>query len=390
VEQLIGSLDPEFASVTDATCAACCRSFLPDAERLNHPFASHLLRVALRIADLGGVPGCSAKGAKELAGFARRHLPFVFIDQDGPPLQIPPFQRNCFQLGEALPEEASAGSGTEARFACHHERVRQTTLTYCRSCHYYDPGLLKGSAIRSWAVGVLTAPRESPTLERTLASLGAAGWPDVRVFAEPGAAVPVTVPEPSITRRSEKVLAWPNFLLGLWELLLRHPRADAYLMCEDDVVFCRGLRAYLEAEMWPAPRLGVVSLFASSAQEVRSHRSFYPVDYGRATWGAQALVFPNAAARAFVRHPEVVNHRDRGVMRGENHTDAVVGQWCRQAALSYYLHTPSLAQHIGDTSALWDDTTLAGRRVAATFPGENVDIRKQMRVMPKDEPEDRH
>jgi len=65
-------------------------------------------------------------------------------------------------------------------------------------------------------------------------------------------------------------------------------------------------------------------------------------------------------------------------MKGEDLTDALVGYWCLESGLDYYLHTPSLSQHIGDTSTLWEKTSLSGRRLAASFPGEDVDIREWM------------
>ena len=46
--------------------------------------------------------------------------------------------------------------------------------------------------------------------------------------------------------------------------------------------------------------------------------------------------------------------------------------------LDYYLHSPSLTQHIGEASTLWQKADTSGRRRAATFVGAENDIRKVM------------
>ena len=63
-----------------------------------------------------------------------------------------------------------------------------------------------------WAVGVTTAPRPRPTLERTLQGLRRAGWPECHVFDD-----------------ARRAGAWANWIAALGTLLARHPRADAAL-----------------------------------------------------------------------------------------------------------------------------------------------------------------
>ena len=111
----------------------------------------------------------------------------------------------------------------------------------------------------------------------------------------------------------------------------------------------------------------MVSLHTASHQDRGDVEGFYSADLGWDAWGAQAYVFPNAAARAFARNARVLNHRNRGPRDGKCNVDSVVGQWCRDAGLDYFLHTPSLSQHVGDTSTLWKTARTQGRRRAATF-----------------------
>ena len=86
------------------------------------------------------------------------------------------------------------------------------------------------------ATVVLTAPRSKPTLHRTLDSLEAAGFPAVNAWNDAAA--------------SGHFLAWMSALR--W-IVAQQPNVDAYFVVEDDTVFCRGLREYLQGMLWPGP-----------------------------------------------------------------------------------------------------------------------------------------
>ena len=227
--------------------------------------------------------------------------------------------------------------------------------------------------VSTWAAGVITAPRAEPTLGGTLASLKDAGFEDVRVFAEPGAVVPGEFSHLPRTDRSETCGAFPNWYLALTELVLRDPRADAYLLCEDDVQFSKGLRKYLERTLWPAKDTGVVSLHTPSHFAVGKPRGWHAEDRGWGAWGAQAYVFPNRSARALLSDPAVLDHRGFGPDGGRIHADCVVGAWCRRSGRPYFVHSPSLSRHTGETSTVWPaDRRCTGRRQCAEFL-ESVD-----------------
>lgn len=44
-----------------------------------------------------------------------------------------------------------------------------------------------------------------------------------------------------------------------------------------------------------------------------------------------------------------------------------VTDWCEAVDLPYYVHVPSLVQHIGDTSTIWPAASATGRRRAGDF-----------------------
>ena len=163
--------------------------------------------------------------------------------------------------------------------------------------------------------------------------------------------------------------------MGLTELYQRDPRADAYMMVQDDTVFCRGVREFLEAELWPSERAGMVSVYCPEPYE-RAERGWVQVPATDGLIGALTCIFPNAAGRAMLAHPAVVEHRLRGARRGLIDTDGAVGRWAAQAAMPVYYHSPSLAQHIGDASTVWPGAPNAGRRHSSNFTGEAFDARE--------------
>lgn len=221
--------------------------------------------------------------------------------------------------------------------------------------------------VRTWAVGMTTAPRRTPTLGRTLESLAHAGWDRPRLFAEPGVAIPERFSGLPVTWRDETLGAFPNWLLGLAELVLRTPEADAYLLCQDDVLFSAGLRGYLERTLWPDARAGVVSLHCPSHLSPGRPSGYHALDLGWSAWGAQAYVFPSASALALLADPLPLLHRRCGPRGGLKNVDSLVGLWCRRRGRPYYVHVPSLAQHVGETSTLWAGATTQGRRRASDF-----------------------
>ena len=218
-----------------------------------------------------------------------------------------------------------------------------------------------------WSVGITTAPRRVPTLERTLASLKAAGWGDIAVFAEPGVSLPAGAIDCRLTRRGQRLGAFPNWYLALAELYMQAPRSGAYLICQDDVLLAEGLRAYMEGVLWPGPVVGVVSVYCPSHVGRGKSHGFHAHDGGWNTAGALAYLFPNPSVRAFLSDPMVVNHRHHGPASGMRNIDSLVGAWCRQSRRPYFVHVPSLAQHIGSTTTVWSHNGCDQRRRACPF-----------------------
>jgi hypothetical protein len=201
-----------------------------------------------------------------------------------------------------------------------------------------------------WAAGILTAPRPLPTLATTLASLERAGWAEVLV-----------VPD---ARGMGHFRAWLDVLARLVDDM---PDVDAYLVCEDDAVFCRGLRDYLEQTLWPADRTTVAlcSLFTPEIYRLRQ-RGWHVEQRGLWLVSSVAWAIPPEAAREMLDAFGHVQFCPRGA-------DSMIGQWAADAArLTAWYHTPSLAQHIGLANSALGDNDVSPLRVALDFIGEDA------------------
>lgn len=298
-----------------------------------------------------------------------------------PPEQFRPFDPaglhvrrtgDCFHLGEHVDWKECPTCAGHVRlkvFACRHPLHHQTTIGDCQKCRDYENPLRRGT-VREWAVGMTTAPRAVSAIERTLDSLKDAGFGDVRLFAEPESLIPSRFLHLPIVWRESRLGPFPNWLLALSEMYLRQPRADAFLLCQDDVQFARGLRTFLEAELWPAEHVGVVSLYAGGDRFSRLADGFHRDESGWDALGALAYVFPNVALRTLLSHPLILSHRRRGPTNGEINIDSLVGEWCRTCGLPAFVHVPGLAQHLGDTSTLSSALRNTGNRHSQSFVTE--------------------
>ncbi len=154
-------------------------------------------------------------------------------------------------------------------------------------------------------------------------------------------------------------------------MLVQRPDADAYLMLQDDDALHEreALRDYLVRVHWPGDRPGLVLLYYSG-----------PGTRGAGTAGptpgtsrGQALLFPPDLARSLLVDPLVM----RAVLASSagHHTPIpdVLNGWVRRHAVDCWYTTPSLAQHVGNVSAIWENAALTGRRRAPWFSGSLED-----------------
>ena len=283
----------------------------------------------------------------------------VHGDEEGPrALELREWAESCLPL--AFPDEAEAAGAAESD-----PSFRWAAL----DLKIPPPSTRCGPAVSEWAVGITTAPRRLPTLEFCIEALLRAGWSEPRLFVDEATELPARFAGVAKSIHETRIGAWPNYYLALAELTLRQPSADAYMILQDDALLVQhpGLRAYLERVLWPGDRPGIVSLYCARPYTQASPGWYaLPMQW---IWGALAFIFPADVARRFLADPEVHRHRGNGPS-GLTGIDILVGRFAYRHDLPVSFPTPSLVQHIGHVSALWDKARVSGSRRAAAFAGE--------------------
>jgi hypothetical protein len=193
----------------------------------------------------------------------------------------------------------------------------------------------------TFAVAVLTCPREQPTLSRTLDSLSAAGWQRDEILVSRD------------DRRAGCYLHW-RAVLGL--LLVRSPQADFLLVSEDDAIYPVGLREWLSSHRNPnrPDPLAWNSLYCAAPNELSAPAStpvcdpacgrWLPIRVPKRAYGALSYLITPALARRFLANPPLPGWRDG--------TDRAAGVFCKREGIRYCCHLPSFVRHIGDVSSL--------------------------------------
>jgi len=335
IEEFLGKREDGSGVVDRGVCDSCRQSFLPSAQNPNPVVASLLYSRASRLAA-SLAPCALADRLRSVAERAHDRLDVLYAD----PLPINPAAGIAVRaLADLVPPPASR----------------------------------HGRRVRDWAVGVTTAPRIQPVLSTCLGSLARAGWERPYLFIDAAVNLPEPYDKLACTFRDERVGAWPNYYLGLMELLLRRPRADVYMLVQDDALFYdrEPLSLYLESVLWPGKTTCLVSLYCSAgdtAGEPGWHSS-----KGEMNGGAVALAWPRELAKAFVTDRDVFEHRWLADELAATSIGNVISYWAHKRGVPVWLPTPSLVQHVGDTSTIWRVARASGKRRALRFVGDETE-----------------
>ena len=225
--------------------------------------------------------------------------------------------------------------------------------------------LRRARPVRRWAVGITTAPRPEPTLERTIQSLVDAGWPRMSVFAEPGSPLPaVDEDRIRIYQRPKRLGIWQNWITAVADLLAAEPEADALFLLQDDVQLCRDLRAYCEKTLWPQiHRVGLCSPYQPAPYITRKPRrpGWHLQKRGWYLVGALTWILPVETARSLLCR--------WANFQADRRLDARIGKWCSETGRSVWYHAPSLAEHLGFANSASGDGSRDKLRRAGDFIG---------------------
>jgi hypothetical protein len=332
IREALSLADEPWSRVSRDSCLTCCRGDPATPAAWSEVVTSLVYQAAAGLAATpDGPPEVVAQAAAARDRAADR-LTFRGVTQDGARPPLPQFDR----LEDVIP----------------------------------PPRARRRRPIKTWAVGVTTSPRRRPTLERCLDHLTRAGWEAPHLFMDGPVRVPERFGHLPGTLREPAAGAWPNHYLALFELTLRQPSADAYLILQDDALIYDGenVRAYLERTFWFGGAAQVVSLYCAepyTAAKFGWHR------FRKAwVWGALAFAFSRDAAQRYLRDGRVCRHRWRSPDGGLVQIDVLIGWWAKRRRIPVWFPTPSLVQHIGETSTLCDFCVADGPRAAGLFIGK--------------------
>jgi|GEM_PF-2061409 len=211
-----------------------------------------------------------------------------------------------------------------------------------------------------WRVGVVTAPREKPTLERTIESIRGAGWSDIFVRGEPRSPIPKDV----VSHVAARQCGVAKNTLALIRMLL-DDESDAMLICQDDVLLSVGCREYVE-RTWPINNggLGLLWLYRNEPK-TKADRAWVrlpnTVDGARGVYGSLAVVLTQRLAEMLERDEPLGQ-----LATARAGWDTQLIRWAAtKTQAEIYHHDPSLAQHIGETSVLHQGMKITRSRRAA-------------------------
>ncbi len=205
---------------------------------------------------------------------------------------------------------------------------------------------------KKWAVGVTAVPsRYDGLLPRTLASLKAAGFSDIRIFVDGDRAGHPCLNEYATTFRYPQIKAFGNWILALWEIYLRTPNANFYAMFQDDFVTYKNLRQYLERQDYP--ERGYWNLLSMPDNEKRAGGVQGWHESNQCGKGAVGLVFNRETVTTILSSYENIVERPMGAgNRSFKAIDGAVVDCLKKKGWTEYCHYPSLVLHVGIPSAL--------------------------------------
>jgi len=271
--------------------------------------------------------------------------------RDPPPPKFRPFPANvrqcrsgpCQHLGEQTGLRACSGCRGDVQvkvFTClHPDRPEETTIRDCRNCDVYERRLDRGGAVY-WGTAVVSSHDRDGPLQQTLDSLDRAGFGRATVVR---GAAPAGSLGREDARQASQLGPWPTWYLALTELYLTSPHADAYLLVPSGALLGDSLRNYLEAVLWPSPRVGVVSL--SGATTDRGADGFVHWQRRHENISPAGLVFPGSSMRSLLVSSLALNYEQASsaALDATKPVQHAIARWLVHCDLDCYWHQNPLA-----------------------------------------------
>lgn len=198
----------------------------------------------------------------------------------------------------------------------------------------------------------------------TMASMIEGGFALPRLFVDgPYSPELLKTTNLAVTFRGDPVGVYANWVLGMMELYHRNPHSTYFAMFQDDVVMYKNTRQYLERSMarhshhdsayynlfsFPPNEINLTDVGWKPGVTVRDNVK------QQAGLGAQALVFPRQALISLLSG-HTLTDRVQNQTRGWRSVDGAVVETMNHVGYTEYVHTPSICQHIGETSTINKD-----------------------------------
>lgn len=228
--------------------------------------------------------------------------------------------------------------------------------------------------INKWAIGVTIAPRDIRTYDRTLDCIIDNGW-EPYLFCEPGVNLLPKYQNLPHMIRPRCYGSWKSCFHSLKCLYEFYPDAECYGLFEDDLVLCKGIKEFLSETLWPSDDCAFASIYSPDIY-TKKEIGYYPC-IQRNLWGGLAYFFTPNTIKKCIKHPYVIRYN--GI-----HKDITLGNWAKQARLVPYYFSPSLAQHIGETSTIWGTNSKIVRgRMASDFVGMDFNAQELTKYVKK-------
>ncbi len=166
------------------------------------------------------------------------------------------------------------------------------------------------------------------------------------------------------------------------------------MICQDDVLFARNVRQYVESHPWPEDRayLNLVTYPSNECGQAEIDPTFHTPDQpwfegtGANPWqfhpsnrrgkGAQCLVMDRACITSLLTSIQFFARRfetsmdAKGRRKGTRNVDGAICEALRLPGFTEYVHTPSLATHDCDAPSSMMNQT---QPVIRSFVGEGFD-----------------
>lgn len=218
-------------------------------------------------------------------------------------------------------------------------------------------------------VAILSAPRSISTLQLTITGLAQSGFSeDLIVFSEPSddsikTEIETVVRPNSWSPRLQGIIPSPsgkfgnfqNYAQTLSDVFFKYPDSKGFLVVEDDVVFCRGLKKF--CDHWLTSNEGCLSLYTPHLRQyikISETPRVLPVRRENHV-GCLAVLFSNTGLQSINRKILEASQTLANWPGGRNQTsvspweriacDAWLGQILRQESIPFYFLSHSLVEH---------------------------------------------